>query len=49
MQIGKLIRTVVVEPLESPVPAVAPEPDKAEPVEPMHEPHPEPVHDPVTQ
>lgn len=49
MQIGKLIRTIVVEPLESPVPVVAPEPDKVEPVEPMQEPHPEPVHDLVTQ
>ena len=48
MQIGKPLRTIVVEPLESPVPATAPapEPDEPEPVVPTHEP--EPQHDPVT-
>jgi hypothetical protein len=47
MQIGKPLRTIVVEPLESPVPATAPapEPDEPEPVSPTHEP--EPQHDPV--
>lgn len=50
MQIGKPLRTITVEPLESPVPATVPdpEPDEPEPVAPAHNPDPEPVHDPVT-
>jgi hypothetical protein len=47
MQIGKPLRTIIVEPLESPVPATAPdpEPDQPEPVPPT--PDPEPVREPV--
>jgi len=45
MQIGKPIRTVVVEPLESPVPAA--EPEEVQPVEPKSDPEPEPQHKPV--
>jgi hypothetical protein len=47
MQIGKPLRTIIVEPLESPVPTkvTEPEPDEPEPVAPRHEP--QPVHDPV--
>jgi len=49
MQIGKPIRKFVVEPLECPVPAAAPdpEPEKAEPVVPAHRPEPESVREPV--
>jgi len=49
MQIGKPLRTIVVEPLESPVPTTAPDPktDEPEPVAPRHDPEPEPVHTPV--
>ena len=49
MQIGKPLRTIIVEPLESPVPSTAPdaEPDDPEPVAPRHGPEPEPIHDPV--
>jgi hypothetical protein len=47
MQIGKPLRTIIVEPLESPVPTMVPdpEPDEPEPVAPRHEPQPQ--HDPV--
>jgi hypothetical protein len=47
MQIGKPLRTIIVEPLESPVPTTVPdpEPDEPEPVAPAHEP--EPQRDPV--
>jgi hypothetical protein len=50
MQIGKPLRTFIVEPLESPVPATAPEPETGEPeqVAPIHKPQTEPEHDPVT-
>lgn len=45
MQIGKPLRTVIVEPLESPL-RTAPdaEHDVPEPVAPRQEPEPEPVH-----
>ena len=52
MQIGKPLRTFIVEPLESPVPATAPDSDpdscvpEPEPIAPTHEPDPE--HEPVT-
>ena len=47
MQIGKPLRTIIVEPLESPVPTTVPDPetDEPAPVAPAHEPEPE--HDPV--
>ena len=47
MQIGKPLRTIIVEPLEFPVPTSSPdpEPNGPEPVAPTHEP--EPQHDPV--
>jgi hypothetical protein len=50
MQIGKRIRTIIVEPLESPVPVTtgAPEADDSEPTAPTHKTEPEPEHDPVT-
>jgi hypothetical protein len=50
MQIGKPLRTFVVEPLESPIPAaiVAPGPDEVGPVSPAQEPEPEPMQAPVT-
>ena len=49
MQIGKPLRTIIVEPLESPVPTTAPDPeiDEPEPVAPRHDPDHEPEHDPV--
>jgi hypothetical protein len=50
MQIGKPLRTIIVEPLESPVPATAtpdPEPEPRQPVAQRHDPEPEPVHEPV--
>ena len=49
MQIGKPLRTIIVEPLESPVPATVtdPEPDEREPFAPRHNPEPDPEHDPV--
>jgi hypothetical protein len=50
MQIGKALRTFIAEPLESPVPNTAadPESDEPEPLAPTHEPETEPEHDPVT-
>jgi hypothetical protein len=50
MQIGKPLRTIFVEPLESPVPSTAPdaEPEAPEPVAPAHKSAPEPEHDPAT-
>jgi hypothetical protein len=49
MQIGKPLRTFVVEPLESPVPTTAPdpEPDEPEPLAPAPKPETKPQHDPV--
>ena len=49
MQIGKPLREISVEPLQSPVPAAAPDPgpEKPEPVGPTHEQQPEPEHVPV--
>jgi hypothetical protein len=43
MQIGKPLRTIIVEPLESPVSTTVPdpEPDEPEPIAPAHEPEPE--------
>jgi len=50
MQIGKPLRTIIVEPLESPIPTKAPvpQPDELEPVEPTRKLTTEPVHNPVT-
>lgn len=49
MQIGKPLRTIVVEPLETPVPATTPNvaSDEPETIAPRHDPKPEPVHEPV--
>jgi len=49
MQIGKTIRTFVVEPLEFPVPATVPDSElsQAEPVGPKPEPENEPQHQPI--
>jgi hypothetical protein len=49
MNIGKPLRVIVVEPLESPVPAAVPDPEPAEPqpAVPVHEPHPERVQQPA--
>jgi hypothetical protein len=49
MNIGKPLREIVVEPLESPVPSVAPDPEPAEPepAVPAREPHPDPVQQPA--
>jgi hypothetical protein len=49
MQIGKPLRTITVEPLESPIPVTAPdpEPDERELVMPTHKPETEPEHDPA--
>ena len=49
MQIGKPIRTFVVEPLESPVPTAVPdsELDQPQPVRPKPEPENEPQHQPI--
>ena len=49
MQIGKPLRTIIVEPLESPVPTTVPDPetDEPEPLAPPHKPEPEPEHHPV--
>jgi hypothetical protein len=51
MQIGKLLRTIIVEPLESPVPATTPDPkpDNPEPVVPTHKPETEPEPERVTR
>lgn len=55
MQIGKPLRTIIVEPLESPVPASAPAPEpdprppEPEPVAPTHNPDAEPKRDPVSR
>jgi len=50
MQIGKQIRKFIVEPLESPVPVTAPDPEpgEREPVAPTRKPQTELVQDPVT-
>ena len=50
MQIGKPIRKIIVEPLESPVPTNAPDPDPDErkTVAPTHQPEPEPERKPAT-
>ena len=48
MQIGKPLRTIVVEPLESPVrPGPDPSPDEPQPAVAMHQPEPEPQRDPA--
>lgn len=49
MQIGKPLRTIIVELLQSPVSARAPdpEPDESEPAAPTHHPGHEPMHEPV--
>jgi hypothetical protein len=49
MQIGKPLRTIIVEPLESPAPTTAPDPDpdEREPVVPTHKLEPEPKREPV--
>ena len=45
MNIGKPLREIVVEPLESPIPAGGPDPEPAEPqpAAPAREPNPEPA------
>jgi len=49
MNIGKRLREIVVEPLESPVPSVAPDPKPTDPVPavPACEPQPDPVQQPA--
>lgn len=51
MQIGKPLRTIVVEPLESPVPSTAPdaEPEEPEPVAPERKSEPKPERDPAAR
>lgn len=50
MQIGKPLRTFVVEPLELPIRSAVPSPEHDEPqqVSSTHEPEPQPEHDPAT-
>jgi hypothetical protein len=48
MQIGRPLRTLVVEPLESPVPTKVTEPEPAEPETVGPTPEPEPLYEPAT-